>query len=288
MSERTVTLVGNNGQREVLACPGGPFELGTNSVLWGTSPVIVNSGRLGGLPGEVVSSTGFAPRELLVTLVINEDSNSELDNQIERLTEMVRVNRGDVHLEVATTGTRNTNRTIFARYISGLDAVPVRDFDLDILKLRLRFTAHDPFWTNTLDTFGGLTVKKIPNAIDGTMDYRVFDPGSTAEVWPTWTITGITENIMASNVITGQSWRFTEKLEKSSDVLEIRTDPRGEVGAFVNGGQRLWAFDADSEMWPLLPQRNIITFSGLNTGTSAGNASIGSYAIRWQNRFENC
>ena len=288
MSERTVTLVGNNGEREILACPGGPFQLGTDAGLWGTSPVIVNSGRLGGLPGEVVSSTGFAPRELSVPIVIRENTNSELDNMIERLTEMVRVSRGDVHIEVETTGTRNTNRTIFARYISGLELLSVAHAERDSVVPRIRFTAHDPFWTDTLTTFGELATRKIPNAIGGLMDYRVFDPGSTAEVWPTWTITGITENIQAANMITGESWRFTEQLVNSSDVLEIRTDPRGETGAFLNGGPRIWDFDAQSILFPLLPQQNIIAFSGLNEGGSAADASIGSYAIKWQNRFENC
>ncbi len=285
MSERTVTLVGNNGQREVLACPGGPFYLGTDAGLWGQSPTIVNSAPLGALPGEVVSSVRTAKRSLVLPISIVESTNSGLDARVEQLTEMVRANGGDVHIEVATAGTRNTNRTIFARYISGFEGLRVRHSMRDRLAVDIRFDAHDPYWSDTINTFVGYGSTKIPNAIGGGMHLRVHTIASTAEVWPIWTVTGITENIMAANLVTGQAWRFTEKLESAADVLEIRTDPRGETGAFLNGGPRIWEFDAETELWPLVPGQNIVMFSGLN---SASDSSIGSFTVQWQAQFENC
>jgi len=283
--ERTVTLSGTKGDRIVLACPGGPFHLAQNASLWGTSPVIVNAGRLGGLPGEVVSSTGYAPRDLILPVRIAEATNSEQDNLIEQLTEMVRDVEVDVEIEVETAGTRNTRRSIFARYISGLDGVAVQNFLVDNAELRLRFRAHDPYWIDGVGAISGIAPRKFNNAFGGGINHINLVIDATAKVWPTWTITGVTENITAMNLRTGQTWRFTEKLENIGDTLEIRTDPRGETGAFLNGGARIWEFDAPSELWGLEPGRNFINVSGLNQN---GDSSIGTFDFTWINRYENC
>lgn len=247
------------------------------------APVFIDSERLGGLPGEVISSTGVAPRDLMVPILIRSTTESEADNLVEELTSIVR--GGDCQIEVVTAGTRNTARVITARYISGLESVTQAHAVDTRMKLNLRFTAHDPYWTDAFASERTTPLNRLRNAYTNGINILNIDEPSTAEIWPTWTFTGVTENISAANLRTGQQWRFTEKLENIGDILEIRTDPRGETGAYLNGGRRIWKFDANSELWGLLPGRNPVLISGMNP---ADDSSLGAYSVRWVERFENC
>ena len=285
MAERTVTLVGSEGQREVLACPGGPYFLGTNSALWGTAPLLVDSRPLGGLDGEVVESIRIAPRDLVVPVRIIEGTDSEIDNRLDVLGQMIRQG-AQCHIEVDTAGTRNTRRTITARCTGGLDAVPIDRFDdggVVTVRLQLQFRAFDPYWRDVEDPISSYGPEEFDNAFAAKQNKITIDSLSTVPVWPTWRFTGVTENINVLNLRTMKYFRYIREITGIGDVVEIRTDPRAETGAFYNNQGRDWGFDANSELWPLLPGDNTILVSGLNP---TGDSPIGGFELDWVRRFD--
>lgn len=287
MSERTVTLIGSEGQRETLACPGGPYFLGTNSGLWGPAPVLINARRLGGIEGEVVESVRSGPRDLVVPVRLTEPTDSELDNRLETLASMLR--RGaECRIEVATTGTRNTRREITARYASGMESVQMPWFatgsgDTPSIKFDLTFRAHDPWWRDVVDPISTYGPEDFANAFGAGQNKIVIDTASTVPVWPTWRLTGVTENINVMSLRTMKYWRYIRQITSIGDEVEVRTNPRAETGAFYNHGARDWGFDAGSELFPLLPGQNTLYVSGLNSG---GDSSIGEFEIEWVRRFD--
>ena len=286
MSERTVTLIGSQGQREVLACPGGPYFLGTNAGLWGPAPVLINSRRLGGVEGEVVESVRTGPRDLVVPIRLMEPTDSELDNKLAALGEMLR--RGEeCHIEVQTEGTRNTRRSIAARYVAGFDPrmpwFAAGNYDTPTIKFDLQFRAFDPWWQDVLDPVSTYGPEEFNNAFGAGQNKITIDTGSTVPVYPTWRMTGVTENINVMNLRTMDQWRYIRQVTSIGDTVEVRTDPRAETGSFYNNGARDWGFDAESVLFPLLPGENVILVSGLN---STGDSAIGQFELEWVRQFD--
>lgn len=283
-----MTLIGSEGQREVLACPGGPFFLGTNAGLWGTAPVLIDSRPRAGLPGETIENTSTGPRDLSVPIRLIEDTDSLLDQRIEALAGLLR--GGDIQIVVDTAGTKNTTREIVARYVSGLDAVRIPHFGVDArtptppIRVDLRFVAYDPFWRDVVEPVTRVGPILFENGFFALLNEVTVNNAGGVPAWPRWLITGRVENVEAMNTRTGKSWRMTEVLE-AGDTMEIVTDPRGEVGCYLNGGQRAWSFDALSELWELHPGVNEILVRGLDP--TAGGA-IGSFEISWLRQYDTC
>lgn len=280
-SLRTVTLIGADGSRHVLACSDGEYQLGIDAQLHGTAPYALGTRRVGLIPGERLDTVQALARTLVVPLRVEGTSELAIDQAMGALGSILSP-RHDVRINYARPD--GTERELTCRYAGGGDAVAGFDeagYLQRWVTVPLVFKALWPYWRD-------------PAASTATHGPEVFDDGRLAgsnlvtvtnagdvETYPEITVTGYAEGIEAMSLTTGQVWRCRRVLA-TTDVLHIDTDPRS-FGVYLNGVADYTTMDSLSEFWPLEPGENVLLFRG---NTATGAEPIGSFEVRWRPQWE--
>lgn len=281
-STRTVTLIGVDGTRHVLACSDEPYQLKPGGQLWGTAPYAINSRQVGQIPGERVESVRALAKTFVVPVQVEGTTEQEVDAYLAAFGAMLSPSAGDVR--VVYQRPDGTQREISARYAGGGDAVAATDeagYLQRHVTVPLIFKAHWPYWrplSGSVDVSGPTTFSDGRAA--GSNLVTVTNAGDV-EAWPEVTVTGYSESIEGVNLTTGQGFRVRRVLTVA-DVLRIDTDKR-TFGVYINDVADYSAMDPASEYWPLVPGENVLWFRG---NTATGAESIGGFTVRWRELYE--
>ncbi len=281
MSTRTVTLIGVDGSRHVLACSAEPYQLRPNAQLWGTAPYAVTSRRVGQIAGERVESVRALPRTIVVPVQVEGTTELAVDDYLGDLGAILSP-VDDVRLVYRRAD--GTERELTCRYAGGGDAVTATDeagFLQRHVTVPLIFKAHWPYWRDT----AGATQSSGPTAFDdgraaGSNLVTVTNTGDV-ECWPEITITGYAESVEGVNFTTGQGFRV-RRILTVGDTLRVDTDNR-TFGVYLNDVADYTVMDPTSEWWPLVPGVNVLWFRG---NTATGAESIGGFTLRWRPQHE--
>lgn len=280
-STRTVTLIGVDGTRHVLACSAEPYQLKPSAQLWGTAPYAIQSRQVGQIPGERVESVRALAKTFVVPIQVEGTTEQEIDAYLGAFGTML-TPTGDIR--VIYERPDGTQREISARYAGGGDATSATD-DAGYLQrhvtVPLIFKAHWPYWrplNGSVDVSGPTTFSDGRSA--GSNTVTVTNAGDV-DCWPELTVTGYAEAIEGVNLTTGQGFRV-RRILTTTDVLRIDTDPR-TFGVYVNDTADYTAMDPSSEFWPLVPGPNVLWWRG---NTATGAESIGGFTIRWRELYE--
>ena len=280
-STRTVTLVGVDGTRHVLACSAEPYQLRPNAQLWGTAPYAINSRQVGQIPGERVESVRALARTIVVPVQVEGATEAQVDTYLGALGAILSP-VDDIRLIYRRPD--GTERELTARYAGGGDAVQASaesGFLQRHVTVPLIFKAHWPYWrplSGSVDVSGPTTFSDGRAAGSNTVTVT---NGGDVEAWPELTITGYAESIEGVNLTTGQGFRVRRVLT-TTDVLRIDTDKR-TFGVYINDVADYPAMDPASEYWPLVPGANVLWFRG---NTATGAESIGGFTVRWRELYE--
>jgi hypothetical protein len=279
-STRTVTLVGADGTRHVLACSDEPMQLGIAAQLHGTAPYSTTSRRVGLIPGERPEVVQALPRTLVVPVLVQGGSELAVDQELAKLGAILRPTDDLTLIYKRPDG---TERQLLVRYTGGGDALAgfaEAGWRQRSVTVPLVFRAYWPYWLSP----------SAPTQVHGPEE---FDDGWAAgsnlvtitnagdvDVWPEFIVTGYTEGIEFMSLTLGRTIRVT-RIIQIGDELRIVTDPRN-FGTYINGVGD-YVLDARSEPWPLEPDANVILAVG---ATATGAEPIGSFQIRWRPQFE--
>lgn len=282
MTDRTVTLVGADGSRHVLACSSEPYQLKMSAQLWGTAPYAVTSRQVGQIPGEKVESVRALARTIVVPIQVEGTTELEVDAYLAALGPMLSPELGDVRLIYRRPD--GTQRELTARYAGGGEATSATGEAGDqqrAVTVPLIFKAHWPYWRATS---GSIDVAGPTTFSDGRAagsNVVTVTNGGDVECWPEVIVTGYSEAIEGVNLTTGQGFRVRRVLTLG-DTLRIDTDKRS-FGVYVNDVADYTAMHPASEYWPLVPGPNVLWFRG---NTATGAETIGGFTVRWRELFE--
>lgn len=275
---RNFTLIGSDGSANSLLSAGGPMDLGVNSQLHGVGPHSVRARRRANMAGEVKEGTQDLPRTFSVPLLINADTELEVD---ERLSVLGQVLDPDVENRLIYERPDGSRREIVATYLGGGDRITVEHRDKRFFRVPLVFRAHYPYWR---DVAAAPVTSGPTTFLDGftslSNDVTMTNAGDVT-TWPVITITGKTQNIEALNMGTGQVWRITEIIE-TGDVLRIDTDPRS-FSVLLNDQLRYDVTDPIADFFPLLKGDNRIIIRG---NSDSGVTAIGTFEFAWRHLYK--
>lgn len=282
-STRTVTLVGVDGTRHVLACSAEPYQLKPAGQLWGTAPYAIQARPVGMIAGERVESVRALPRTIVVPVQVEGTTELEVDTYLGQLGAVLSP-VDDVRLLYRRPD--GTERELTARYAGGGDAVSATDESGYLQRhvtVPLIFKAHWPYWravAGSLKVSGPTTFNDGRAA--GSNLVTVTNAGDVV-CSPEITVTGYAEAIEGVNLTTGQGFRIRRVLAVG-DTLRIDTDDR-TFGVYLNDVADYTTADPASEWWHLVPGDNVLWFRG---NTALGTEAIGSFTVRWREQFETC
>lgn len=278
-----VTLIDNDLNRHELACPGGPYLLGTNYGLAALPPVELRTERLAGVDGARLRAVGHGPSTLRVPVRINGDDDADIQTTYETLVRAIRP-EGEFRL-TAERLDGSTAREIRVRYEGGLEnlAIPYGNYPTRLLNLDL--VALDPWWTDIgtpVQTYGPVPFN---DGGGGGINEARLNVTATVPVWPKIYLAGAMQNVEAVNWANNTGWRMVQVMDSESDEMIIETAP-GLVGAHYNGSIRTYPFDAftNLEDFALEPGENPIFIRAILGDTFGG----GSFRFEWVNRYQTC
>ncbi|MGL4300057.1 MAG: hypothetical protein ACRCW4_13385 [Candidatus Neomicrothrix subdominans] len=279
MSDRTVTLIGSDGQRWTLACdPASPYQLGVDPGIHGLPRIALQSARRSPLmAGEVLDQVKIGTRILKVPVYIDGATEDARDLALRSLAQSLDPQRGPCRLIWRRPGTpAGTGREITA-YLAGPENWTLRE-PASSVPVVLIFEAFDPYWRiagiESWGAYGG----SLPDGLGSAMDAPLLNNQGSVETWPEWIITGPCENVQALSVATGQMWRITEVLT-AGQVVRIQTDPRTR-GVWLGDDLRGDIMDGEAdELWGLRPGLNWVWIRAVNP------TDLGTFDIRWPHRY---
>lgn len=137
----------------------------------------------------------------------------------------------------------------------------------------------DPFSEARTFAAGTSFLAPFPTVSPGYVlgDTTVINPGDV-EAWPSWTITGPSTVVTATNTSTNQQWALTYNLSAGEVVTVTTKRPtvRGPVGQNLVG-QINWP---EAYLWPLRAGSNAINFTV--AGAATGTAILMTYYPRFE------
>jgi hypothetical protein len=278
---RTVTLVGADGSRHVLACSAEPYQLKLDGQLWGNASYAFESRRVANLPGERLEDVHVMPRTFTVPIEVVGTTELDVD---QRLAALGSILSPSADCGIIYRRADGSTRQITARCIAGADtlqAIARSGPTQRQVAASLVFRAYFPYWTS-LDFDDPSYSASFNDALGAGFNSFDLTCSSDVETWPEVTITGPVQNIHGANLVTGQVWRIVEVLNPGQ-VVRIESDPR-RPGVWLNDVYRFDMLDTASALWPLVPRLNRLMFRG----TSVGVSPIGSFGLRWRNLHESC
>lgn len=279
-STRTVTLIGVDGTRHILACSAEPYQLRPNAQLWGTAPYAVQSRQVGQIPGERVESVRAMARTIVVPVQVEGATEAAIDASLGALGAILSP-VADVHLLYRRAD--GTERELEARYVGGGDAVQATaesGYLQRHVTVPLIFRAHWPYWRPVTGAEVAGPTTFADGRAAGSNLVTVTNTGDV-ECWPAITITGYAEGIEGVNLTTGQGFRI-RRILVAGDTFRVDTDRR-TFGVYVNDVADYSAVDPASDWWPLVPGENVLWWRG---NTATGAEPIGSFTLRWQPQHE--
>jgi len=280
-STRTVTLIGVDGTRHILACSTEPYQLKPSAQLWGTAPYAINSRQVGQIAGERVESVRALPRTIVVPVQVEGSTELAVDDYLGDLGAILSP-VDDVRLIYRRPD--GSERELTARYAGGGDAITATD-DAGYLQrhvtVPLIFKAHWPYWRAMAGAQGVTGPTTFDDGRAAGSNLVTVTNAGDVDCSPEITITGYAESIEGVNLTTGQGFRVRRVLT-TTDVLRIDTDDR-TFGVYLNDVADYSTMDPASEFWPLVPGANVLWFRG---NTATGAESIGGFTVRWREQYE--
>lgn len=279
---RTVTLVGADGSRHVVACPNGAaLQLGPAPALWGIAPHAFASSRVANIPGERLDDVHPVPRIIPLPIKVFGSDPDDLDTQLGALGSIL---SPDLPVVIEFDRGDGTSRAITVHCVDGADQVVVDDYEEDVARLPLVFKAFDPWWRAIDADAAEYEAVFADGLLAGSNAVELTNVSDVPRVWPEIIITGQIVDVSMGNLETGQVIRVNATIGVD-DELRIVTDPaRRDV--WLNGSRDWSVIDQEVwEPWPLVPGLNRLVVRGYGTG---GGGAIGSFKLRWSPRFQTC
>jgi Phage tail protein len=281
VSERTVTLIGVDGTRHVLACSAEPYQVKANAQLWGTAPYRHITRQIAQIPGERVESAQALPRTIVVPVLVEGASELEVDARLGALGAMLSPH-DDARLIYRRPD--GVERELAVRYVGGGDAITATD-DSGYLQryvtVPLLFRAHWPFWRSATAAVSSLGPTSFSDGRSSGSNLATATNAGDVDCWPEITVTGYAEAIEIASLTLGKVVRV-RRILALTDVLRIDTDPRS-FGVYINDAADYTAIDPLTEWFPLVPGPNVLLFRG---NTATGTETIGTFRLRWREQFE--
>lgn len=275
----TVTLIGADGSRHVLACGDGPLWLGTSPTLWGDTAYSFTSTRVADIPGHRLDDAHPEPRLFGLPVKIIATTPGELEAQLRALGAILAPDR-PVRVQFTPDGGGGT-REIVAHCVDGQDQLAIPDFEETAVEARLVLRAFDPWWRSTTSDQSVVaeTFLDAQQGFENPVD--IVNGSDVPAVWPEFVINGPIEKVQIGSHETGRVL-IVHAILTINDSIRIVTDPaRRDV--WVNDERDWFVLSNRSQFWPLVPGLNRVIVRGFDAGTSPGN-----FEIRWTERFRTC
>lgn len=151
----------------------------------------------------------------------------------------------------------------------------------------------DPYWrdaqptlvTRSFSTAGSYLSPYPTVSSSQTLGNTTITTHSQVETWPDWTITGPATSITATNNTTGISWSLTPsdvlgRNLNAGETITITGNPPDIEGPTASVAWETAIDWTSSDLWPLLPGDNDVTFSV--SGSGAGTSITLSYYGRYE------
>lgn len=286
---RAIELVGVDGSTWDLC--SAPVMAGTSPAVWGTAPAAVSVQERFAAPGATVVNARHTSRDLVIPLDVKTTPAASIEQTLADLARAVDPVLGDVTVRV--TRPDGSQRSIAARYLSGLELVSLPTVYANRARAALSLRAHWPYWasveTDTVtieppDSQWSTSLgtdydddipyaESIPyqgtsNATGDAVLMNIDNPGDV-DAWPVFEIVGPATRISAINNTTGRDWVVSSGLA-IGETLTVHTRP-GEVSVRVNGVGALARLDDGAELWPLIrgPQEIVLEQAGRDVGNGS-------------------
>lgn len=278
-STRTVTLIGADGTRHVLACSAEPYQLRPGSTFHATAPYAFTAAPVANIPGERVERVRAQARNVVVPMQVQGLTESEIDTRLGALGGILSPR---ATCDIVYRRPDGTERIITGNPTGG-EATTWRTSVQRHHQIPLVFRCWFPYWraVGTIVTSGPTTFSD--GRLGNSNIITITNPGDVPETWPEITVTGYAESIELLNLTSGRFLRVRRIIAEGS-TLRIDTDPR-TAGVWVDG---VWAGDALdplTDTWPLRPGVNTII---ARANTATGTETIGTVRFRIQPLYETC
>lgn len=239
-------------------------------------------------PGSLVRSTRHESRRLVVPIVVQGATSSELRTNIRNLNYALDPVRGSGQLKV--TGPDGTTRIVNAYLEDGMGLEESLNSTVGRTWQRasLQFFCEEPYWldevttsstvaynTTTATFFPFFPLRLSSSTVFGA---TTIDNDGDVQTWPRWTITGPGSAIYLKNLTSGKTLYLNTTLT-AGEIVTIDTTP-GVRSVTKNDGTNLFQYlSTTSSLWPLLRGSNSIQLEMSSAVT--GSAIAYSYERRW-------
>lgn len=275
-TQRTVTLIGSDGSENQLLTTGAPFAMSTQAQLWGRSPSAVISRRRGTIPGEAKEGTRPVAKLFAIPLLLKAGTELEVD---QRLAEFGPMLDPAVDNRIIYARPDGTTREITATYVGGAEALHVRYYSDQYVRIDLQFKAMFPYWRSVAADIKTVSGTFNDGRLSGSNDLTITNAGDVT-AWPEIRIDGYAEAIEGLSMSVGKVFRIKEIID-TGQLLRIDTDPRS-FGIWIDDQFAHYARDSITDFWELPPGDSRI----LLRANTDGVATIGTFEIRWRELHE--
>ena len=239
-------------------------------------------------PGSLVRSTRHESRRLVVPIVVQGATSSELRTNIRNLNYALDPVRGSGQLKV--TGPDGTTRIVNAYLEDGMGLEESLNSTVGRTWQRasLQFFCEEPYWLDEVTTSSSVAYNTTTATFFPFFPLRLssstvfgattIDNDGDVQTWPRWTITGPGSAIYLKNLTSGKTLYLNTTLT-AGEIVTIDTTP-GVRSVTKNDGTNLFQYlSTTSSLWPLLRGSNSIQ---LEMSSATTNSAIAySYERRW-------
>jgi hypothetical protein len=234
-------------------------------------------------PGSKLKQLNVKSREIDLPLEIMGISTSDLRTQIRNLLAVFNPLLGDGQLKcVAEDGSQ---RYITCRYASGLDFA---ETGLTWQRANVVFKAFDPYWYDNSSIVQTFMINESPGLFFPILPLRLasstvfanvtINNQGDVETWPEWIITGPGENIVISNLSTGETTNLNVTLDVG-ETITIDTTLYNKTVTKSDETNLFYTLSDDSSLWSLQQGNNSIQIEMANA------TSDSSIQLTYRNRY---
>jgi hypothetical protein len=234
-------------------------------------------------PGSKLKQLNVKSREIDLPIEIMGISTSDLRAQTRNLLAVFNPLLGDGQLKcIAEDGSQ---RYINCRYSGGLDFA---ETGLTWQRANVVFKAFDPYWYDNSSIVQTFKINESPGLFFPILPLRLasstvfanitINNQGDVETYPEWIITGPGENIVISNLSTGETMNLTVTLDVG-ETITIDTSLYNKTVTKSDGSNLFYSLSDDSSLWALQQGNNSIQIEMANA------TSDSSIQLTYRNRY---
>jgi hypothetical protein len=234
-------------------------------------------------PGSKLKQLNVKSREIDLPLGITGASKSDLRTQIRNILNVFNPLAGDGQLKIIAED--GSQRYINCRYSGGLE---IQETGLLWQSVIIVLKAFDPYWYDNSSIVQTFKINESPGLFFPILPLRLasstvfaniaINNQGDVETYPEWIITGPGENIVISNLSTGETTNLTVTLDVG-ETITIDTTLYNKTVTKSDGTNLFYTLSDDSSLWALQQGNNSIQIEMANA------TSDSSIQLTYRNRY---